>query len=65
MSMYNCAVCDAQRCEHVINNSETDRETIERLNSLLDSKCDELKEAMILNGKLRLLLSEKGVDHDL
>lgn len=65
MSIYNCAICNAQRCEHVINEAEYCSNRIEDLERLLNIKCDELKEEMILNGKLRTLLADNKIDHEL
>lgn len=44
----------------------TDDEKLEllRLQLNYEAKCDELKESMILNGKLRTLLHENNIDHD-
>lgn len=36
-----------------------------RLQNLYDEKCEEVRELLELNGKLRLLLSENNIDHEL
>jgi len=37
---------------------------LNRLNGLYDLKCDQLRESLITNARLRLLLHEKGASHD-
>jgi hypothetical protein len=65
MSMYNCAICDTQRCEHVINEAENSEIEINDLKAKLNTAYDDIKELKILNGKLRGLLADAGVDHEL
>lgn len=38
---------------------------VEALRSVYDEKCDEYKKLILLNAKLRLLLAENGVDHEM
>ena len=42
---------------------EAQRE-IDALQDLYDLKCDQLKESLLVNGELRLLLSKHGVEHE-
>lgn len=37
---------------------------VDKLQACYDEKCDEYKKLIILNGKLRALLSDKGIDHE-
>jgi len=60
MSMYDCAVCGEKRCEHVINEACE----CEEIKTKLNQAYDEIRDLKILNGDLRLLLSDAGVDHD-
>lgn len=37
---------------------------LEDLQAAYDKMADRLEEALLTNGKLRLLLNEKGIDHE-
>lgn len=55
---------DCTSLENASSRNVTLQREVDRLGDIYDLKCDQLREALKTNARLRMLLIEKGVEHE-
>jgi len=66
MNNTTCEQCENERLRGYINLDSFDitKKELERSLEVLDQTFDRLRESLIINSHLRLLLNNKGIEHD-
>lgn len=62
----SCPACTDWKyaCEAFYAEASEMYQELKQLKQLYDGKCDQMKEVLLISGKMRLLLSEKEIEHE-
>jgi len=61
-----CIDCENERKrgDEQFDRAETCQKEVDRIGDIYDLKCDMLRETLLTNARLRMLLHNKGIVHD-